>query len=154
MRDLQYYLSPRQRLDTLFMVHSMISVVVGTIGFLFPSSMGLVFLTENDREFFVARAILRPTCALVLAQGMIIHRSRKIHDGQIKRAFVQAYFVCFFLSTVALIYEHASNSGVVSGKFMGTMKILGMISLTVGYGWFTFFQPPSVFQGLAMRRAL
>eukprot|EP00534_Pseudo-nitzschia_fraudulenta_P002766 CAMPEP_0201130240 /NCGR_PEP_ID=MMETSP0850-20130426/39241_1 /ASSEMBLY_ACC=CAM_ASM_000622 /TAXON_ID=183588 /ORGANISM="Pseudo-nitzschia fraudulenta, Strain WWA7" /LENGTH=67 /DNA_ID=CAMNT_0047399949 /DNA_START=8 /DNA_END=207 /DNA_ORIENTATION=- len=67
MRDLQYYLSPRQRLDTLFMVHSMISVVVGTIGFLFPSSMGLVFLTENDREFFVARAILRPTCALVLA---------------------------------------------------------------------------------------
>lgn len=154
MSDLSYLLSPRQRLDTLFMVHSITSIVVGLAGFVFPSTMGMIFLTESDREFSVARAILRPTCALILAQGMIIHRSRKINDGKIKRAFVQAYFVCFFLSTLSLIYEHVSNSGVVSGKFMGTMQIFGMIFLTVGYGWFTFFQPPSVFQGLAMRRAL
>jgi len=154
MSDFNYLLSPRQRLDTLFMVHSITSIVVGLIGFVFPSTMGMIFLTESKREFSVARAILRPTCALILAQGMIIHRSRKINDGQIKRAFVQAYFVCFFLSTLSLIYEHVSNSGVVSGKFMGTMQIFGMICLTVGYGWFTFFQPPSVFQGLAMRRAL
>lgn len=150
MRDLEFYFSPRQRLDTLFMVHSIVSVVVGTIGFLFPKTMGLVFLTENDREFYVARAILRPTCALVLAQGFIIHRSRKILDGVIKRAFVQAYFVCFGLSTLALIHEHVSNSGVLSGKFVGTVKIIFMVVLTAGYGWFTFFQPPSVFQGLAM----
>jgi hypothetical protein len=154
MRELEYYFSPRQRLDTLFMVHSVFSVVIGTIGFFFPSTMGLIFLTENNREFLVARAILRPTCALILAQGIIIHRSRKILDGQIKRAFVQAYFVCFLMTTLALIYEHASNSGVLSGKFMGTMEILGCIFLTVGYAWFTFFQPPSVFQGLAMRRTL
>jgi len=154
MRELEFYFSPRQRLDTLFLVHSVASVVIGTIGFFFPSTMGLVFLTENDREFAVARAILRPACALLLAQGLIIHRSRKILDGQIKRAFVQAYFVCFLMCSIALIGEHVSNSGVVSGKFMGTMKIIGMIFLTVGYGWFTFFQPPSVFQGLAMRRTL
>lgn len=154
MREIEFYFSPRQRLDTLFLVHSVISVVVGSVGFCFPSTMGLVFLTENDREFLVARAILRPTCALVLAQGLIIHRSRKINDGNIKRAFVQAYFVCFLLTTLTSIYEHASNSGVLSGKFMGTMKIIGLIFLTAGYGWFTFFQPPSVFQGLAMRRTL
>eukprot|EP00536_Pseudo-nitzschia_multiseries_P012278 jgi/Psemu1/308970/fgenesh1_kg.461_\ len=154
MSELAYYLSPRRRLDTLFMVHSSISMLVGLIGFFFPSSMGLIFLTESDREYSVARAILRPTCALILAQGLIIHRSRKINDGQIKRAFVQAYFICFFMSTLALIYEHVSNSGVVSGKFIGVMKIMFMIFLTVGYGWFTFFQPPSVFQGLALRREL
>ena len=148
MREIEYYFSTRQRLDTLFMVHSAISIIVGTIGFFFPSTMGLVFLTESKREFNVARAILRPTCALILAQGLIIHRSRKINDGQIKRAFVQAYFVCFLMCTLALIYEHTSNSGVVSGKFMGTMKIIWMIFLTVGYGWFTFFQPPSVFSGI------
>ena len=153
-RDLSQYFTPRKRLDTLFLVHSSVSMLVGMIGFLFPSTTGLIFLTENDREFRVARAILRPTCALVFAQGLIIHRSRRINDGQIKRAFVQAYFVCFFMSTLALIYEHSSNSGVVSGKFVGVMEIVFMIFLTVGYGWFTFFQPPSVFQGLALRRDL
>lgn len=157
-------LSPRRRLDTLFMVHSLVSIVVGVIGFVFPSTLKLVFTVEqgvhnrlqvfHDREYMVARAIYRPLCALILAQGLIIHRSRKINDGEIKRAFIQAYFVCFLLSTIGLIYEHASNSGVVSGKFLGIMKIFFMIGLTAGYGWFTFFQPPSVFQGLAMRRTL
>lgn len=150
MGDIAYYFSPRQRLDTLFVVHAIVSVAVGTIGFLFPTSLGLVFLTETEREFNVARAIFRPTCALVLAQGLIIHQSRHIIDGAIKRAFVRAYFVCFGLSTLALVREHAANSGVVSGKFVGTMQVVFMIALTAGYGWFTFFQPPSVFQGLAM----
>ena len=150
MRDLGFYFSPRQRLNTLFMIHSLVSAVVGTIGFLFPQSMVFVFLTETEREFNVARAILRPTCALVLAQGLVIHQSRHILDGAIKRAFVRAYFVCFSLITLALMNEHRANSGVVSGKFVGTMQVVFMVALTAGYGWVTFFQPPSVFQGLAM----
>ena len=153
MRELQFYFSPRQRLDTLFLVHSVTSIVVAIVGFLFPRSFGLVFLWENNREFYVLRALVKPTCALILAQGMIIYRSRKINDGQIKRAFVQAYFICFLMCTVSMIGEHVSNTGVMSGKFMGTIEIICMIFLTIGYGWFTFFQPPSVFQGLAMRRA-
>lgn len=154
MRELEFYFSPRQRLDTLFMVHSLASAIVGIFGYFFPRTFGMVFLWENNREFYVLRALIKPTCALILAQGIIVHRARKINDGQIKRAFVQAYFICFLMCTIALIGEHISNTGVLSGKFMGTMKIIFMIFLTVGYGWFTFFQPPSVFQGLAMRRAL
>ena len=154
MSGIEVYFSPRKRLDTLFMVHSSISFFLGVIGFLFPSTVGAIVLTETNREFLVARAIVRPLSALILAQGIIIHRSRKINDGQIKRAFVQAYFLCFLLSTLGLIHEHVSNSGVLSGKFFGTIKIIGMIILTAGYGWFTFFQPPSVFQGLAMRRMM
>mmetsp|Transcript_36959 Transcript_36959/g.80476 ORF Transcript_36959/g.80476 Transcript_36959/m.80476 type:complete len:207 (-) Transcript_36959:290-910(-) len=150
--SIEYYLSPRRRLDTLFAVHSTFSVLIGAIGFLFPSTASAFFLTENDREFRVARAILRPYCSLVLAQGFIIHRARKINDGEIKRAFVQAYFVCFLLSTMSLINEHLANTGVVSGKLLGVVKILAMIALTAGYGWFTFFQPPSVFSGLGTVR--
>ena len=150
---LNYYFSPRQRLDTLFMVHSSISILVGIIGYIYPSStMGFIFLTENDREVALGRAMYRPTCALILAQGIIIWRARSINDGQIKRAFVQAYFICFLLCTLSFINEHTSNSGVVSGKFVGTIQIIFMLFLTAGYAWFTFFQPPSVFQGLAMRR--
>jgi hypothetical protein len=141
----------RQRLDSLFTIHAAFSIFIGALGYIWPGSAGVFFLTESDREFSVARAILRPYCSLVLAQGVMIWRARKINDGEIKRAFVQAYFVCFFLSTVSLIIEHTQNSGVLSGKLFGMAKIFSMIFLTAGYGWFTFFQPPTVFSGLATR---
>lgn len=150
---IQYYLSPKRRLDTLFAIHAAASLLIGTLGFLFPSAASVFFSTETEREFRVSRAILRPYCSLILAQGLIIWRARKINDGEIKRAFVQAYFVCFLLSTLSLIAEHMQNSGVVSGKLLGVFKILAMIGLTAGYGWFTFFQPPSVFTGLGMTRS-
>jgi len=149
VQSLNYYLSPRQRLDTLFFVHSTCSILIGLIGFIFPSTLGLIFLTENNREYAVGRAIYRPLCALILAQGLIVYRSRKINDGQIKQAFVQAFFILFLLSTFSLCNEHYTNSGVVSGKFWGTIQIVAMIGLTTGYAWFTFMQPPSVFRGLA-----
>ena len=41
--------------------------------------------------------------------------------------------------------EHISNEGIVDGKFFGVLKIAVMTGLTLGYGWFTFFQPPTVF---------
>ena len=129
MTDLAFYFSPRKRLDTLFMVHSMTSVIVGLFGYFFPWTFGKVYSWENDREFYVLRALIKPTSALILAQGIIVHRARKINDGQIKRAFVQAYFICFLMCTLALIGEHMSNTGVLSGKFMGTMKIIFMIFL-------------------------
>ena len=150
---IQYYLSPNRRLDTLFTIHAAASLLIGTLGFLFPSAASVFFSTETEREFRVSRAILRPYCSLVLAQGLIIWRARNINDGEIKRAFVQAYFVCFLLSALSLINEHVQNSGVVSGKLLGVGKILAMLGLTAGYGWFTFFQPPSVFTGLGMTRS-
>mmetsp|Transcript_12381 Transcript_12381/g.35420 ORF Transcript_12381/g.35420 Transcript_12381/m.35420 type:complete len:225 (+) Transcript_12381:39-713(+) len=150
---IQYHLSPKRRLDTLFTIHAAASLLIGTLGFLFPSAASVFFSTETEREFRVSRAILRPYCSLVLAQGLIIWRARKINDGEIKRNFVQAYFVCFLLSTLSLINEHIQNSGVLSGKLLGVGKILAMIGLTAGYGWFTFFQPPSVFTGLGITRS-
>lgn len=145
------YLSPRKRLDTLFMVHSLISICIGTLGYVIPSTLEFVFTVETPREQSIGRAMYRPLCSLLIAQGLIIHKARKINDGQIKRAFVQAYFVCFFLATIGLILEHTyyNKAGVVDGRFFGTIKIILMIGLTIGYAWFCFFQPPSVFQGLA-----
>lgn len=145
---LEYYVHPKQRLNTLFTVHAIFSLFFGAIGFLYPSLASYFFYTENKREVKLARAIVRLWCSLILAQGIIIWKSRRIAEGEIKRAFVQAYFVCFSLSTLALINEHMSDRGVMSGRFFGIMKIIVMICLTLGYGWFTFFQPPAVFMGL------
>ena len=71
--------------------------------------------------------------------------ARHGNDPEIKRAFIRAYFVCFLSSSLALVYEHFSNEGIVDGKFFGMMKIVVMVGLTVGYGWFVFMQPPLVY---------
>lgn len=75
----------------------------------------------------------------------MIYRARQINDGEIKRAFILAYFVCFLFSTLALMNEHLGNAGIVDGKFFGVTKIMVMMGLTGGYGWFVFFQPPLVY---------
>jgi len=105
------FLSPRQRLDTLFAVHAIFSLIIGVVGYAFPRTAHIFFSTESDREFGVARAILRLYCSLIAAQGIMIWKARTIKDGEIKRAFVHAYFLCFLFSTLALINEHTNNQG-------------------------------------------
>lgn len=142
---ISYYFLPRQRLNTLLLIHSIASFIIGTIGYLNPSSSALFFSMESKREMGVGRILTRLFCSLIFAQGLMIWRARTINDPEIKRAFILAYFICFLFSTVALILEHLNNQGIVDGKFFGVMKILVMLSLTLGYGWFTFFQPPLVY---------
>lgn len=143
---LSYYFLPRQRLNTLLSVHSIASFFIGAIGYLNPQVGVLFFSVESYRERGVARVLSRLYCSLIFAQGIMIWSgARKINDGEIKRAFIKAYFICFLFSTIALIIEHLSNEGIVDGKFFGVMKIIVMTGLTLGYGWFTFFQPPTVF---------
>ena len=142
---LSYYFLPRQRLNTLLALHSISSFLIGALGYLNPRIGVLFFSVESHREMGVARVLSRLYCSLIFAQGIMIWSARSINDGEIKRAFIKAYFICFLFSTIALIMEHISNEGIVDGKFFGVLKIAVMTGLTLGYGWFTFFQPPTVF---------
>lgn len=143
---LSYYFQPKQRLDTFLFVHSMASLVIGAVGFMNPTTAKLFFTLETDREAGVGRVLVRLLCCLVYAQGLIINRVRKIKDsGEVKRAVILAYFICFALSSLALVLEHCTNEGIVDGKWFGVSQIIVMLGLTGGYGWFTFFQPPVVF---------
>lgn len=142
---LSYYFLPRQRLDTLLLVHAIASLVIGGVGYLNPPAAMLFFRMESAREMGVGRILTRLFCSLIFAQGIMIGKARAIHDGEVKRAFVTAYFVCFLASTAALVAEHLSDEGIVDGKFFGVMKIVVYVALTAGYGWFSFFQPPLVY---------
>jgi hypothetical protein len=142
---LSYYFLPRQRLNTLLLIHSIASFTIGGVGYINPSAAQLFFSMESDRERGVGRILTRLFCCLIFAQGIMILRARKINDPEIKRAFIMAYFICFAGSSLALIMEHMSNEGIVDGKFFGVMKIFVMMGLTGGYGWFTFMQPPLVY---------
>jgi hypothetical protein len=69
-------------------------------------------------------------------------------DGEIKRAFVQAYFGCFLASLLAVINSHSQNDGTMRSNFFGNVKVILLVVLTIGYGWFAFFQKPKVFDGM------
>lgn len=142
---ISYHFLPRQRLNTLLFIHSISSFIIGGVGYLNPGAAQLFFSMESDREIGVGRILTRLFCSLIFAQGIMIFRARQINDGEIKRAFILAYFVCFLFSTFGLIFEHLGNEGIVDGKFFGVMKIIVMMGLTAGYGWFYFFQPPLVY---------
>lgn len=142
---LSYHFLPRQRLNTLLFVHSIASFIIGGIGYLNPGVAMLFFSMDTVRERGLGRILVRLFCSLIFAQGIMIYRARQINDGEVKRAFILAYFVCFLFSTLALIMAHMSNEGIVEGKLFGVMKIMYMMGLTVGYGWFTFRQPPVVY---------
>lgn len=143
--SLPIWFQPKHRLNTLFAIHAICSVCMGLVGYLCPHAASFFFLVESTRERHVAQVIIKLFCCLIAAQGIMIWKARAINDGEIKRAFVQAYFLCFLFSTLALINEHMQNRGVVSGRFFGVMKIFSFLFLTMSYGWFTFFQPPVVF---------
>ena len=142
---LSYYFLPRQRLNTLLLIHSISSFIIGGVGYIFSSSTSLFFSLETGREIELGKIFTRLICSLIFAQGIIIWRAREVNDPEVKRAFILAYFICFLFSTLALISEHLGNKGIVEGNFFGTMKIFVFLGLTVGYGWFTFFQPPLVY---------
>lgn len=143
--NLPIWFQPKHRLNTLFAIHAVCSVFIGVVGYLCPHAASFFFLTESTREKNVAQVIIRLFSCLITAQGIMIWKARSINDGEIKRAFVLAYFLCFLFSTLALTNEHMQDRGVVSGRFLGIMKIFSFFFLTLSYGWFTFFQPPVVF---------
>ena len=149
---ISYYFLPRQRLNTLLLIHSIASFIIGSVGYLNPSLAQLFFSMESSREKGVGRILTRLFCSLIFAQGVMIWSARQINDPEIKRAFIKSYFICFLMSSLALIYEHLNNQGIVDGKFFGVLKIMAMLALTAAYGWFTFLQPPMVYSLSGGRR--
>ena len=147
-------LHPKRRLKTLFLVHTYISYIFGGIAFLFPWMFG-VFFTDgavnngvhhsDHSQAAVAHLMIRLFGAMWLGQGYVAQAAKSIDDGRIKKAFIKGYFMTFSAITVALIWEHLHNAGTMTGGFFGFLKLSTFIGLSCGYGWFAFFQPPSVY---------
>jgi len=147
---------PKRRLQTLFVIHQYISYIFGGVAFLFPWMFG-VFLTEgtvhngvHNAELSgggaaVAHLMIRIFGAMWLGQGYIAQFAAKIDDGKVKLAFIKAYFFTFAAIFLALIWEHLHDEGTMRGGFFGILKLMVFCGLSGGYGWFAFFQPPSVY---------
>merc|ERR1711907_876533 len=104
--------------------------------------MGLRSRGQDVVEVHVAEVMIQMYSALVFAQGWIIWHARRIDSGEIKKAMLQGYFGCFTATSLALGWAHFENTGGMRGGVMGVSLLIGMVTLSIGYGWFCFFQPP------------
>lgn len=88
---------------------------------------------------------------LVLAQGWIVFHARKVEDGYVRRALVQAYCGCFALTSLALLRAQLTEGG---GLNMWNWTNIVMFALLSGfYGWFVWGEPVYVFEGLVKANA-
>ena len=80
--------------------------------------------------------------ALVLGQAWLVWHARKINEGEIRRAFVQAYFGVFSTSTLALLRSHLTDPYWHPVRNPVAIATFGF--LATFYGWFAFVQKPIV----------
>merc|ERR1712190_356035 len=89
--------------------------------------------------------IIRLFGALILAQGVIVWHVRTCSDGRLRRGIVKAYSFAF--SMMALVLLHSQLTAGV-WRMLNWVNIVLFSGLGLFYGWFCFFQPPPVFEGL------
>lgn len=103
-------------------------------------------LRDNSSDSKVTHLMVRLYGALLLAQAWIVFSARRIEDAQARRALVQAYCLCFALSTIAMLRAVLTEGGNLS--VMNWLNILLYAALAGLYGWFVFGNRIKVFEGL------
>ena len=73
-------------------------------------------------------------------------QARKIVDAYIRRALVQAYSVCFAITTLALLRAQLTEGGHMNAWNWVNITLFGL--LTAFYLYFCFVQKIAVFEGL------
>ena len=148
----------KRKIDTLFMVHAIISGICGTLAYIFPHFfLSLIIHRQDDTSAVfnhlgenndkkVIYLVVRIYGALVAAQGYIVWYSRQITDAYTRRALVQAYTIAFALTSIALLRAQLTEGG--GFNVYNWISILIFVGLTIGYGYFVFFEKIKIFESL------
>eukprot|EP00928_Gymnodinium_smaydae_P076835 TRINITY_DN59930_c0_g1_i1.p1 TRINITY_DN59930_c0_g1~~TRINITY_DN59930_c0_g1_i1.p1 ORF type:complete len:190 (-),score=37.88 TRINITY_DN59930_c0_g1_i1:56-571(-) len=141
-------------LDLLLACHGAVAAVSGSLAVLFPHLFGF-FLGEewhgnfrwnpDDGQVKITHVIIRLYGALILGQALIVWQVRLISDGEIRRGIVRAYFVVFTLTAAVLMRSHFTSD---HWHMTNWLNILAFLGLALFYGWFYWFKPPPVFEGI------
>jgi len=146
-------LSQRRRLDTLFVVTAVGLLVVGAAGFLVPTSWAVLFddgaekAARHIQGRLHLKEIIRLFSAFLMGQACVIWSARRVVDGAVRRDMTRGLFCSTVLMTVALAQAHQRATTLSRGAH-GVAFVLFFAALSLGYGWFGFYQPPAVFRGL------
>lgn len=85
----------RRRLDAVFAFHAVASLASGAALVAAPHSL--------VAAGHAVHATLRVYGALVLAQGWLVYRTRRVTDAFVRKTMCEAYFAAFAISTLVLL---------------------------------------------------
>jgi len=141
--------SGKLRLDTLFLIHSIVAWLSGGLAFALPHVFEAFMVAHEDTEGWhpggsekIVHLVIRLYGAIILAQGFITWTARQVSDGSMRKGLVQAYAVMFGLTFAALLRAQATG-GMLPLNWLN-VALFG--ALCAFYSWFVFVQPPSVFE--------
>jgi hypothetical protein len=148
----------KRKLDTVFVLHAASAALVGCCAFLFPQIFGLFFNPEGfsfhpkseernvSRDANELHLVIRMYGALVMAQAWLVWNARQVQDAHMRRTFIQAYFGCFALTTIALLHSQLQE---LHFHWLNWINILLFAGLSSMYAYFACVEPIVIFQGPA-----
>jgi len=148
--------SSKRQVDTLFYVHAIFSLFLGTVAVLTPhiweffmvnhagEQLHLFGVTNNDDQK-AAHLIVRLFGSLIISQAWIVWSARSISEPLVRRSLVQAYAFAFSVMTLSLLRAQLTESLFSALHWINIVVFAG---LSAFYSYFAFIQPIKVFEGL------
>lgn len=147
-------LSQKNRLDVLLACHVFVAALCGSLALLVPHLFGF-FLGEewhgswrfnpDEGQVKITHVVIRLYGALILGQAFVVWAVRQSADGYVRRGIVRAYCLVFVLTLLVLLRSHLTDD---HWRWHNWANILMFAGLAAFYGWFYYFSPPPVFEGL------
>eukprot|EP00397_Hematodinium_sp_SG-2012_P057853 GEMP01072712.1.p1 GENE.GEMP01072712.1~~GEMP01072712.1.p1 ORF type:complete len:149 (+),score=28.38 GEMP01072712.1:59-505(+) len=137
------------KLDRLFLAHAAVSCVVGIVAYVVPGLFGFClgeeFLLHHAGDGKKTDLTVRLYGALLFGQAYIVYKMRRVTEGEVRRALVQAFTAVFTASGLALTRSHFTDESI---PLVNWVNMLVVWTLAGFYGHFAFFSPPPIFRGL------
>lgn len=146
-------LSPKHRLNTLFLVSAAAMFVAGACGFVEPTSWAYLF---DDGGVVAARHIrgrlhlketIRLFSSFLVGMSYVVFCARWVEDGVVRLGVARGLLGAALLTTVVLVQAHQRGETLSTGAH-GVGVAGGAGALSLAFAWFVFCQPPSVYRGL------
>lgn len=151
--------SQKRRIDALFQAHSLASAAIGVVSIVTPNVFEWFLvhhgqplkLRDNSRpEQKVSHLLIRLFGALILGTAWIVHSARTAADASMRRALVQAFALCFSLTTAAMLRAQLTETPGIEGGMNGWnwLNIALFAALTALYLNHALFDKVTAYQGL------
>ena len=145
----------KQRINALLGAHAAMAALTGSLAVALPHLFEW-FMVHHGESFAlrdnadasqkVTHLVTRLYGALILGQAHIAWSARQSSDAFMRRALVQAYWLVFTLTSLALL-RFQTTPGLAQSPW-NWANIFLFSTLAVAYGWFAFFERVAVFEAL------
>eukprot|EP00591_Stephanopyxis_turris_P008965 CAMPEP_0195529788 /NCGR_PEP_ID=MMETSP0794_2-20130614/32432_1 /TAXON_ID=515487 /ORGANISM="Stephanopyxis turris, Strain CCMP 815" /LENGTH=150 /DNA_ID=CAMNT_0040661147 /DNA_START=167 /DNA_END=619 /DNA_ORIENTATION=- len=123
---------PRRRLDQLFFLDAITSVIFGVLSLIAPHR-AVSALSEGGYSHSTHEALRLYGC-LRIAMGWVVLHARRVDDGRFRRSVCEALFVCYVLQAMAVIRAQFTDRHTL----VNWVAIIVLTALGASYGRFRF----------------